>query len=257
MSHPITDIIVLVYNQFEVTRGFVKHLYENTDNGLFNLIFVDNGSTDATVDFLKDGENNKRWKVIRPGSNLGIIKGRNLGAKSVTSDYFVNIDNDQYPGPGWLKTLHSLMSSGYDIVGCEAWALTPPGAAGGVVFHTKVLKKCYYPKRRCSKPDDTFTYIGCGGMLIKRAVYDNIGLFDERFGFAYFEDPDFSMRAIQAGYKLGWAYNCPIKHLAHQTLGKQLSFDKNEQFYKSFEVFQNKWYPYYPEPISMNVKRSD
>ena len=51
---PRTDIICLVHNSLPVTRGFVKSLFANTSN--FRLIFVDNGSTDDTPKFLKDGE---------------------------------------------------------------------------------------------------------------------------------------------------------------------------------------------------------
>ena len=51
---PRVDIICLVHNGLSITKGFVKALFENTSN--FRLIFVDNGSTDGTPDFLKEGE---------------------------------------------------------------------------------------------------------------------------------------------------------------------------------------------------------
>jgi len=77
-------------------------------------------------------------------------------------------------------------------VGCEAWQMLPPGRQSGKFFTgTEVIDRSYYPFRKCIKPDETFTYIGCGGTLIKRSVYDKIGLFDEQFSPAYFEDPDF------------------------------------------------------------------
>lgn len=189
---PRVDIICLVHNSLSVTRGFIKSLFANTGN--FRLIFVDNGSSDGTPEFLKEGEALGKWKVVSPGKNLGVIGGRNLGIQHIESEYFLNIDNDQYPGPGWLQGLFRFIDQGYDIVGPEAWKLVPPGKSrsGALIVNGKVMSdRSYFPHKRCENPNDTFTYIGCGGTLIKKSVYDKIGLFDERFNPAYFEDPDF------------------------------------------------------------------
>ena len=244
--HPKTDIIVLVHNNLHVTKGFVKHLFNNTEN--FQLIFVDNGSTDEVKEFLKKGQEDSKWKLIRSETNLGVIGGRNTGAKEVASDYFVNLDNDQYVKHGWLDKLHNLMNVGnFDIVGCEAWRLNPPSKGGMTNINgVNINDRSYFPTHHCSKYGEKFTYIGCGGMLIKKSVYDDIGLFDPSYNPAYFEDPDLSIRAFQAGYKLGWCFDCPIVHLGHQTLSNNLSFDKNQQFIKSWNVFKKKWFPLNP-----------
>jgi GT2 family glycosyltransferase len=246
--HDLVDIICLVHNKLPVTKGFVEHLFENTDN--FRLIFVDNGSTDDTAQYLAEGKSAKRWDVISPGCNLGIINGRNLGAKHVKAPYFLNIDNDQYVGPEWLDKLFDVMKNKkYDVVGVEAWCLYPPGTGGVVTVNETKHGRSYYPFRKCTNPSDRFTYIGCGGMLIKKSVYDKIGLFDERFNPAYYEDPDYCFRLIQAGFKLGWCQNCSIKHLSHQTMDSQKLFHKNAQFIKSWKAFIAKWHPYFPNPL--------
>lgn len=242
--HPTTDIICLVHNRIEVTKVFVDKLFQNTNN--FNLLFVDNASEDGTHDFLKKGQSEGKWKFIRHEVNTGVIEGRNSGANLVSRDYFLNIDNDQFVGPGWLQGLHNMMKQGFDIVGKEAWRLHPPGKGGSVIFHGNPVSMDYFPIRKCTKPSESFTYIGCGGMLIKKKVYDDIGLFDNRFSPAYFEDPDLCFRAIKAGYKLGWYPRCPIEHLGHQTIGTQSLFSKNDQFLQSWNKFKDKWNPYFP-----------
>lgn len=251
MDHPHTDIICLVHNSLHVTRGFVKCLFEHTKN--FNLIFVDNASTDDTPPFLAEGEQQGKWKVVKSNINLGVIGGRNLGAQHIEAGFFINLDNDQYVQKGWLDSLFALINKGFDLVGAEAWALLPPKTPGAYVHSGIVVPdRSYFPYKRCTRPKDKFSYVGGGGTLIKTVVYKDIGLFDERFSPAYFEDPDLSFRAIQAGYKIGWVPHCPINHLAHQTFNSQKLFNKSEQFIKSWKQFRDKWFPYFPSPICMD-----
>ena len=251
--HPFTDIICLVHNQAITTRNFVRHLFANTEN--FRLIFVNNGCNSETTSYLNQGEREGKWKVVpsvdEDGAliNSGVIRGRNLGASHITADYFLNIDNDQFVRKNWLNFLHQKMEEGYDIVGSEAWALVPPGKGGMVLMpgSTTPQDRTYFPHKQCTSSQENWTYIGCGGMLIKTEVYNRIGLFDDRFSPAYFEDPDFNFRAIQAGYKIGWCPECPIEHLAHQTFNNQLLFEKNAQFKQSWSRFKAKWNGYYPK----------
>ncbi len=251
--HPKVDIIVLVHNHWATTQGFIKHVFANTEN--FRLIFIDNGSTDETSEQLELGQRQGKWEVVSPGENLGVIGGRNLGAKHIESDFFLNIDNDQYPKKGWMDGLFDLLDEGYDIVGSEAWALLPPKSPGTIVVNNITIPdRSYFPHKHCSNPMDRFTYIGCGGMLIKTEIYEKIGLFDEIFSPAYFEDPDFCFRSIQSGFKLGWKHDCPINHLSHQTFNDQNLFDKNSQFVKSWMAFREKWFPYFPKPIQMEIR---
>jgi len=255
MTTPKFDIICLVHNKLPITRGFVKSIFAHTSN--FQLIFVDNGSTDGTAEFLKKGADDNKWKVVTSQKNLGVIGGRNLGVQYIESDFFMNIDNDQYVKSGWIESLFQVMTeNNADIVGPEAWAILPPKTPGAINIGPETIPdRSYFPYKHCQHRFDKFNYIGCGGSLIRRTVYEKIGLFDERFNPAYFEDPDFAWRAIQAGFKLGWDINCPIDHLAHQTFNHQTLFNKNTQFIKSWKAFRDKWFPYFLDPIQMKVRQ--
>lgn len=248
MSHPITDILVLVHNNIDVTSLFAEKLLQHTTN--YNLIFVDNGSTDSVVDFLQKGKRKGKWDVIRLEENHGVINGRNIAATHVKSDYFLNLDNDQFVKEGWLTKLHDRMNMGYDVVGVEAWCLYPPNS-GTFTIEGKVCNRDYFPMKKCKYPHEHFTYVGCGGMLIKKSVYDTIGLFDEIFNPAYFEDPDFCFKCLKNGFKVGWEPRSGILHLAHQTMAHQSTFNKNKQLIQSWRKFQSKWQPFFPAPSTI------
>ncbi len=260
--HPITDIICLVHNQLPITRSFTQHIFDNTEN--FRITFLDNGSTDGTKQYLDEiSAQYDNCFYFHSAKNLGIVRGRNFLAQSLfasdffkraTTKYFMNIDNDQYPlSKNWLQQLHDLMEQGdYSVVGIDAWRLLEPGSKRTLFVHGQIITDAsYFPSYHCSKKTDTFTYVGCGGSLIKKEVYDDIGLFDERYGMCYFEDPHFCFQVIKSGYKIGWKCNCPVRHLGHQTMNNQKSYDKQKEFMLSWNEFKKYWHPYFPEPLRM------
>lgn len=229
MGNPHTTIIVLNYNGLKITEKFINQLYLNTEN--FDLIMIDNGSTDGSVDYLSGiAEQKDNFKLICNKDNVGVIRGRNQGWDffcsdgKAGSDYIIFLDNDQFVEKGWLQQHHEALSkSGADIVGAEAW----------------LMNSMFMPVKHCKHSSAKWTYIGAGGMMMHKSVPEKIGMFDERFGKAFFEDPDVCFRAIDHGYKLYWNYRVKIVHLAHQTLGKNPK--KMEIFKKSMLEFQQKW----------------
>jgi len=259
MSHPLTDIIVLVHNRLDITKTFVDHLYKNTND--FRVLFVENGSTDngATKNFLSElSKKEENCNVIYSDKNLGVIGGRNLGAercfaKHPECEWFVNVDNDQFLGSDWLNQLHSIAEKDYSVVGADAWQLYKPNTDGAINMGGQLIHdRSYFPFKHCLNKRDKFTYVGCGGCLIKKEVYDKIGLFDLSENSMYFEDPHFSFKAAQNDIKYMWCYNCNINHIGHQTINTQKTYNKNEEFLKGWAAFKKKWYPYFPPLLSVD-----
>lgn len=250
----LVDIVCLTHNQLSITKGFLEHIIKNTPSDLFELTFFDNGSTDGTVEYLES----QGHKLIKSDVNLGVIKARNQAMKTCTKKYIINLDNDQYVQENWLTLLLNWASKGYDIAGVEAWSMYPPNTPGSVNLAGKTFNdRSYFPFKRCADKKESFTYIGCGGMIINTEIFSKIeengNWFDESLGIMFWEDPSLCFRALQAGLKLGWAYDCDcnIKHLKHQTMNSQQTYNKSEEFAKSWQNFKNKWYPYFPPPMKM------
>jgi len=227
------DIIVLSYNHLQISKNFLEHFINNLPESSIRLVWVDNGSTDGTVEFLINNVNktNKfNSTLILSSNNLGVIGGRNLGYDISFSSgrkpkHLMFLDNDQYVCPGWLDQHLSVLNNGYDLVGVEAWK----------------LNNMFMPCRKNDKLNQDFSYVGCGGMLIKQEVIDKIGMFDILFNPAYFEDPDFNFRAYKAGFKIGWNFKAKIIHMAHQTLGNINSTEKQAILQSSWTKFKTKW----------------
>ena len=227
------DIIVLSNNHLQISKNFLEHFSENLPKTSIRLIWIDNGSTDGTTDFLLDNvyKTNKFNSIlVLCPENLGVIGGRNLGyniskTNNRKSNHLMFLDNDQYVCPGWLDHHLSVLNSGYDLVGVEAWK----------------LNDMFMPCRQNDRLNQDFSYVGCGGMLIKQKVVDEIGMFDTIFNPAYFEDPDFNFRAHKSGFKIGWNFKAKIIHMAHQTLGNIGITEKQVILQNSWNKFKTKW----------------
>jgi len=234
-ENPTVAIIVLSHNGLDVTKRFLELLFAHTSK--FDLIMIDNGSTDSTVEFLEKKEYvsgmEQEIVLVYNQENLGVIGGRNQGyaiSKTLVNspEYLCFLDNDQFVKEGWLEQYFDfLKKSRADLAGVDAW----------------LLDRNLRPIHNCKNANEAFSYVGCGGMMIKREIAQLLEiegyLFDPVFNPAYFEDPDLNFRARKLGVSIGWNSQARITHLPHQTLGK--SKQRMQYFSESYAKFRAKW----------------
>lgn len=225
--HPKINILILTYNDIEDAIKCINALYLHSTD--FSLIIIDNGSSDGTSKYLEEIANmHNNISVDFQEENLGVVAGRNyaysfLKENFPLSDFIMFLDVDQTAQQGWQEAYMKLINDGYDIIGSEAW---------------KTRSSDFYPYKKIVDKDDSFSYVGCGGMMIRKEVIDEIGLFDPLFEPLYFEDPDFCFRANEEGYKIGWNYNQVIVH-NHE--GPLLNKTTRAYFQNSWKKFKEKW----------------
>lgn len=216
-------ILILTHNNIEATKKCIQKVYSNTQSD-FTVFVLDNNSTDSTVAYLTSLTYDN-LKVFQNRKNEGIIYGRNelwhIAYGVADYDYFCFLDNDQFVQEGWDEGYLKLMKD-YDVVGVEAWQ----------------MRQNFQPTRRIKNESEFFSYVGCGGMMIKREVVEDIGLFDVQFNPKYYEDPDFCFRAIQNGYKVGWCVDRVIEHQKHDLT---LSSQERVFFMRNLKIIQKKW----------------
>lgn len=236
MPNPMTDIILLTYNNVNLLDKFFNCIYKNTKD--FNLIIVDNNSKDNSVDFIKKQQKKEsNITLIEEQTNLGVAGGRNRGIKEGKAEYVICLDSDQFVGPNWLDELFIFIEKGFDYVGVDAWLLNNPK-------HPRP----YFPFKRIESPYHKFSYVGGGGCLMKRGIFEELGFYDEQFNPMYFEDPDAIYKALKSGYRIGCHFKHKIFHMQSKT---KLDFSRQNQFQVSYKKFKDKWFPYYPRLLSM------
>lgn len=135
----MTDIILVTHNRLEFTKKCILALFEHT-SGEFNLIIIDNASTDGTQEYLLGLKKMISVKqIICNTQNLGLEMALNQGLKHVETKRFVTMDNDIIVSAGWLQKLTHIMCAcpEFEAVACRPQVLIGVGPifkdAGAVV----------------------------------------------------------------------------------------------------------------------------
>ena len=119
----MVSIIIINYNGKEFLADCLKSVMNQSYND-FEIIFVDNGSSDNSLEFVNNNFNDEKIKIIKSDENLGFAGGNNLGFKYASGEYIVLLNNDTIVEHDWLKYLIEAMESENNIGIVQSLVLT-------------------------------------------------------------------------------------------------------------------------------------
>jgi GT2 family glycosyltransferase len=189
----------------------------------FEMVVVDNGSTDDSVTWL--AREYPKARILRNPSNLGFAAANNQAFRATESPYLVTLNNDTEAATDWLAELVAAVESDA-IVGMVAsqmllaHAPSTIDSAGIQVDWTGTAwqRRHGEPADKASGFEEVFGPCA-GAALYRRSMLSEIGLFDETF-FAYYEDVDLAWRAQNAGWRCIYAPQARVFHI-HSATGGQ------------------------------------
>jgi GT2 family glycosyltransferase len=220
-------VVVPAYNALGYTRQCLESVRRHT-RPPYRVIVIDNASDDGTAEYLA-GAVRDGWslQVITNPENVGCTLALNQGMRAAQADYIILLNNDTVVCARWVEGL--LLVAGLDprvgIVGPKILSPTLGHilATGGLVF---TRAGCRLPPGRGASRDDLRfcapedrQYIEGSCMLVKREVIERIGLLDEAYAPAYYEDADYSFRARAHGFRTVYSPFSEIYHYAGVTAG--------------------------------------
>ena len=216
------SIITLTYNNLEYTKQFIESLFKHTKD--FELIIVDNGSTDGTVEYLQSLKN---IKTIFNTENLGFSRGNNQGIKIAEGEYIGFLNNDILLSPNWFEECEKAFKK-------EKVAFISPTHINPHFHRTNSQNYLKYFKKNKPITQYTKTFDECqfSCVLTRKDILEQIGGFDENFTPAFFEDNDLKYRAIEAGYDCFVSNTVCFYHYGSVTSAKlNHRFEENRQYY--------------------------
>jgi GT2 family glycosyltransferase/2-polyprenyl-3-methyl-5-hydroxy-6-metoxy-1,4-benzoquinol methylase len=210
------SIVMLTFNRLQLTQQAIASLRASTRQP-YELIVVDNGSTDGTPAYLDQLER-EGVRVIKNPDNRGVAAGWNQGLRVATGDCLMVLNNDVLVAGDWLErmTRAAFHVPGTGVVGCRSNYVGGPQVL--TPDYTDIGDFPLFARRYAALADGSWfelPRVVAVAMLWRRDVYERIGAFDECFAPANFEDDDYCLRALSAGYRNLIANDVFIHHIGH------------------------------------------
>ena len=238
---PRVSAIVVTRDGRLLLERLVRGLRRHTDYPELELVVVDNGSTDGTVDYLRSLSAPFPIRVVASGADLTFAEANGIGVEHASGEQLLFLNNDVEPfEPGWLRELvAALDTEGVDAVGATLLHAEPPGAppdAPALVQHRAIALRLQDGQPRAFNVGDgeslwegTFGIerrspaVTAACMLIAKERYERCGGFDAAYRFGT-EDVDLGLKLVRDGAQLAGVGRAV---LVHRESSSQMAQDRD------------------------------
>jgi GT2 family glycosyltransferase len=259
------SVVIVNWKTRDFLPGCLESLKGNIPNLKAEIVFVDNGSHDGSLEWI--GSNHPDVKVIVNEANLGFSKANNLAIERCQGDMIMLLNPDTRLKMGAVEALVSLLNTrpAAGIVGPRIeypdGSLYPQSKraipeirdAFFYIFRIKNLAQRFSGENFYTlddlDPDEIHEVGAVSGscMLVRREVFTDVGLLDEDF-FLYGEDLDICMRSRRGGWKVYYCPDAVVVHYHGQSSRKRRLLSTLD-FYGAMRTFYRKHYAPFRHPL--------
>lgn len=234
---PELSIIIVSHNTKELLKNCINSVIRNTQNIEYEIIVVDNASSDGSIEMLK--KEFPRVSIITNRENLGFAKANNKGIKVAKGENILLLNSDTLILGNCLQKILKFAKSTSDagVIGCKVLnadktlqysCYRAPNFLTELLFFTKGIIKGFWDPFTLYKymkywDHNSIRKVDCvsGAFLfVKRQVLEKIGMLDENF-FMYYEDAEFCRRVRKkTDFKVYYYPEAEITHLKGMSIDK-------------------------------------
>lgn len=243
---PLASIVIVTYNNLACTRLCLESLLRHRGYPGFEIIVVDNASTDGTPDHLRAlARDHPEVSVILNQHNRGFAAANNQGLAVARGARLVLLNNDTIAPPGWLTRLLRHLDD--PAVGLAGPVTNSAGNEARIAVpyesHLDVASYAlahYAAHPRPERFDIAVLAMFCAAM--RRDVFEAVGPLDERFGVGMFEDDDYAHRVRLAGLRVVCCEDVFVHHFGEASFGKLKTDGRYAAlFQENRALFEEKW----------------
>ncbi|HAD33104.1 MAG TPA: dTDP-Rha--alpha-D-GlcNAc-pyrophosphate polyprenol alpha-3-L-rhamnosyltransferase [Chitinophagaceae bacterium] len=218
-----TAVVVLSYNGKSLHHDFFPLLLEEA-KGFYDVVLVDNASTDDTAAYVK--KHFPDVHLVSIDINKGFANGYYLGLQQIQAKYYVLLSADFEITQGWFKPLHEKMEAHEDLGAIqpkikyyrEKSMFEYAGAGGGFIDQWGYLfcrgRIFFTLEKDEHQYDDSIETFWAGGgcMFVRAELYHRLGGLDKDL-YAHMEEVDLCWRFKNAGYRIGYCGASTVYHI--------------------------------------------
>jgi len=250
------SFVIVNWNTRELLRDCLRSVYDTVRDIAFEIIVVDNGSSDGSAAMLRESFPGVR--VVANAENRGFAAANNQAFRVMEGRYALLLNTDAVLTEGAVEALFRFMEGRPDAAMACGQLLNRDGSLQNSIaaFPTllaltanmpllEILFPRRFPSKRYRHTDPLEVDSGVGAcLMVRRDAMDDAGLLDERY-FFYFEETDWAYAMSRKGWKVFHVPAARIYHLQGQSVGTGIA--SRMSFYRSRYAFFRKWFgkPYY------------
>lgn len=238
MISPLVSIIIPVVNNLQLNKSCLESIWEHTRDVVYEIIVVDNNSTDGSEEYFKSlGD---KIRHIRNDEIRTFAQSNNQGAKEARGEYLLFLNNDTYVTQGWLSAMLECMRSAPKIGIVGNKHLFPINNrishVGGIfgAFGPDHIYLFYDPDLPFLNQDREYPWVTAACILISKQLYLGVDGFCEEYRNS-FEDVDLCLKIRELGHLIVYCHKSVIYHYGLRTPGRTDHETPNKA------LFDKKW----------------
>jgi GT2 family glycosyltransferase len=241
----LASIVIVSYDNLVFTRLCLESLLANTDYLAYEVIVVDNGSRDGSLEYLRRlAEQHTRVRLVINRRNVGFASACNQGLALAGGEVLVLLNNDTMVPPGWLRGL--VAQTQYERIGLVGAVTNRIGNEAEVPTSYRTWGEClaFARNQALTRAGETLEIgtVTMFCMAMRRDVHRLLGPLDTQFEVGTLEDDDYSMRARAAGLKTICADDVFVHHFGEASFGKLIpTGEYADVLTRNKERFEQKW----------------
>ena len=226
---PLITVVIVSWNSGIILNKCLESLNSQTYKK-FEVIIVDNGSSDGSVDGLEQKQENLFIRVERLWLNHGFAAANNMGARLARGHWLALLNADAFPEPDWLENLIQAVEEYPEFASFSSRQIqaNKPELLDGTGDSYHVSGVAW--RRNIDDPTNQFglnleeIFSPCAAAaLYRRDAFLEVGGFDEDY-FSYFEDVDLGFRLRLYGYRALYVPDAIVHHVGSASLGMNSDF---------------------------------
>lgn len=256
---PRASIVVVTYNNLALNKLCLESVLRNTEHLNYELIVVDNNSSDGTPEFLRQfAARHTHVRVILNPANHGFARANNQGIAVSTGEAIVLLNNDTVVPPGWLgRLLKHLDDPQIGMVG-PVTNFVGNEAKVEVTYETWSEMERFADERARVHEGEVadIRMLAMFCVALRRQTYEQVGPLDEQFGTGMFEDDDYTHRVKAAGLRVVCAADVFVHHFGQAAFKKLIEtgeytnlFEENRRRFEA--KWEIKWIPHNHSPLKI------